>query len=146
MEGTETVWIAPRSLNRSSLPGGKEEVEERRMDEKKCTGDERKRTRRKKQVEEVPTSAFAEGDGVDAWRRFYANILYTHGHVFKAVLEGIRDQGDGRGGGGGGEGGAVLFHCTGECIHILHPSSFIFSLCFFVPKKNPLTGIPSLFS
>ena len=67
--------------------------------------------RREKQAEEVPTSAFAEGDGVDAWRGFYANILYTHGHIFKSVLEKIRDQGDDRGEGGGG---AILFHCTGK--------------------------------
>jgi len=62
---------------------------------------------------EVPMAAFAEGDGVEVWRKFYANILHTHGHIFKAVLEIIRN------GGVGEKAGAVLFHCTGS-LHILY--------------------------
>ena len=62
----------------------------------------------KKGPPEVPTKAFTENDGVEAWRIFYANILYTHSHMFKAVLEMIRDREVGE------EVGAVLFHCTGS--------------------------------
>lgn len=62
---------------------------------------------RKKEVPRggVPTAAFADGDGVEAWKATYRNILDTHGHIFKAVFEKIRDGGE----------GAVLFHCTGSC-------------------------------
>ena len=124
IEGTETVWIPPRKLNRSILGGKKEEAEEMRTDEageEETTKDKRER-RREMQAEEVPTSAFAEGDGTDAWRRFHANILHTHGQIFKAVLERLGDQG----GIGEGGGGAVLFHCTGEHIHSIIISFFLF--------------------
>ncbi len=43
--------------------------------------------RRKEGPPEVPMAAFAEGDGVEAWRKFYASILHTHGQMFEAVLE-----------------------------------------------------------
>ena len=75
--------------------------------------DKNEEKRRKEGPSEVLTAAFAEGDGVEAWRKFYAGILYTHGHMYKAVLETIRDRGVGE------EVGAALFHCTGS-LHILY--------------------------
>lgn len=67
--------------------------------------DQRGLQRKKEVPRGVPTAAFADGNGVEAWKATYWNILHTHGYSFKAVFEKIRDGGE----------GAVLFHCTGLC-------------------------------
>ncbi|KAA6410174.1 MAG: hypothetical protein FRX48_05595 [Lasallia pustulata] len=84
INGVETVWIPSTTDGTVYWP-------------------DRCGVQRKKEVPRgVPTAAFADGDGVEAWKATYRNILDTHGHIFKTVLEKIRDGGD----------GAVLFHCT----------------------------------
>lgn len=88
INGVETVWIPSTTDGTVYWP-------------------DRCGVQRKKEVPRgVPTAAFADGDGVEAWKATYRNILDTHGHIFKTVLEKIRDGGD----------GAVLFHCTGSLL------------------------------
>ena len=101
IDGVETVWIpstADATLYWPDQSGVK---------------------RKKELPKEVPTAAFADGDGVEAWKATYRNILDTHGHIFKVILERIRDGGE----------GAVLFHCTGPSF----PASTSIKLSFILP-------------
>lgn len=88
IDGVETVWIPSTDDGTVYWP------------------DQRGLQRKKEVPRGVPTAAFADGDGVEAWKATYRNILDTHGHIFKAVFEKIRDGGE----------GAVLFHCTGSLL------------------------------
>lgn len=88
---------------------------------------------RKKEVPRgVPTTAFADGDGVEAWKATYRNILDTHGHIFKTVLEKIRDGGE----------GAVLFHCTGSCFSTTNSTKFSFILPIYILLNLTYDGAP----
>ncbi|KAL9612215.1 MAG: hypothetical protein Q9204_008972 [Flavoplaca sp. TL-2023a] len=84
IDGVETVWI-PSTIDGTIYWPDQNGV-----------------PRKKETPTAVPTAAFADGDGINAWTSTYRNILDTHGHIFKAILEKIRD----------GVEGAVLFHCT----------------------------------
>ena len=114
IDGVETAWMsstADESLYEPDKAGAK---------------------RLKEGPPEAPTEASAEGDGMEAWRMFNANILHTHGHMFKSVLEMIRDRDVGE------EVGAVLF----QLYRFVAPSR-LYSL-FLLPFSCSTTVRPLL--
>ena len=81
-------------------------------------------------------AAFADGDGVEAWKATYRDILDTHGHIFKTVFEKLRDGGE----------GAVLFHCTGSCFSTSNSNSLSSIFPIYILLNLTYDGAPLLIS